>query len=76
MMVCSMGDNVIVEADIISRRPYADVMIGDLPSQHALIDSDGSDICCLNANLITGMAKPVEKQIKISGLNLGQGRSG
>lgn len=57
----------VVEANIISRRPYADVIIGDLPKQRALIDS-GSEISCNNARLIMGMEIPVETRIRISGL--------
>lgn len=53
--------DVIVEAQIISRRPYTDVIVGDLAQQKALIDS-GSEICCIDANLLAGMEIPVQSR--------------
>jgi hypothetical protein len=64
---CSVNIDMVIEADIISTRPYIDVVINDLLKHSALIDS-GSEVCCISAELIKGLDIPVEKQIKISGL--------
>jgi Zinc knuckle len=70
---CSYGQcknksvEAIIQADVIAKRPYTELLIGDLPKLDALIDS-GSEICCIDSKYIKGLSLPVETKVKLSGL--------
>ena len=59
--------NSFTDADEFHVRSYVDVNIEHLPKQKALIDV-GSEICCINSELIRDLNIPVSKQVNVSGL--------
>ena len=61
------SDNAFIDADEFHIRSYVSVRIDGLPEQRALVDS-GSEICCINRDLVQHLNLPIIKQIRISGL--------
>ena len=61
-----------IDADEFHVRSYVNIRIDGLTDQKALIDG-GSEICCINSNLIEHLNLPVCKQVSLSGLS---GQSG
>jgi hypothetical protein len=59
--------NLFIEADEFHVRSYVDVNIEHLPKQKALING-GSEICCINSELIRDLNVLVCKQVNVSGL--------
>ncbi len=57
----------VIQADVIAKRPYTELLIGDLPKMEALIDS-GSEICCIDSKYVKELSLPVERRVKLSGL--------
>ena len=56
-----------IDADEFHERSYVDVIIDKLPNQKALVDG-GSQICCINGELIDHLKLPADKQVRISGI--------
>ena len=57
-----------IDAEEFHVHSYVDVSIESLPVQKALIDG-GSEICCVNSDLIKHLNLPVSKQVRLSGLS-------
>jgi hypothetical protein len=57
-----------IDADEFHVRSYIDVTIEGLPVQKALIDG-GSEICCINSEVIRHLNLSASKQVRLSGLS-------
>jgi hypothetical protein len=60
-------ESVIIQAAVISERPFTDVCIEQVTDQKALIDS-GSEICCIDSKYVKHLKLPVVNKVKLSGL--------
>jgi len=56
-----------IDADEFHERSSVDVDIDNLSKQKALVGG-GSQICCINRELVEHLNKPAEKQVRISGI--------
>ena len=56
-----------IDADEFHERSYVDVVVDKLPKQKALVDG-GSQICCINRELVEHLNMPADKQVRISGI--------
>jgi hypothetical protein len=56
-----------IDADEFHLRSYIELSIECLPVQKALIDG-GSEICCINSDVIKHLNLPASKQVRLSGL--------